>query len=381
MNIGIDKIGFYSPNYYLDMVDLAKARNVDPNKYIIGLGQEKMAVTPITQDTITMAANAATMIVSEDDKPLIDMVLFGTESGIDFSKSGATIVHQMLGINPFARCIEMKQACYAATAGLQMAKDYVACHPGRKVLVIASDISRYGINNGGEPTQGSGAVAMLISENPSILAIEDEATFYTDNSYDFWRPHYSQYALVDGKFSNQEYQRLFKTTYEAHLERYNLSLEDFNALVFHIPYSKMGYKALKLIVDETTHPSLFKHFYDSTIYNKLVGNIYTGSLFLSLLSLLVKGNLEPGARVGLYSYGSGAVGEFFSGILQEGYKQHLVDSQEALNSRTRVSVKEYENMFMSLPNQEGMHQIFDTTSEPSEFYLKEIKNHIRVYNK
>ena len=48
MNVGIDKINFYVPPYYVDMTELALARNVDPNKFLLGIGQEQMAVNPKT---------------------------------------------------------------------------------------------------------------------------------------------------------------------------------------------------------------------------------------------------------------------------------------------------------------------------------------------
>ena len=41
MKIGIDKIGFYTSNMYVDMTELANARNEDPNKYLIGIGRKK----------------------------------------------------------------------------------------------------------------------------------------------------------------------------------------------------------------------------------------------------------------------------------------------------------------------------------------------------
>ena len=381
MNIGIDKLAYYIPEYYLDMADLALARGIDPNKFILGLGQDKMAVVPITQDTITMGANAASKILTDEDKRAIDMVILCTETGLDFSKAGAAVIHKMLGINPFARSIEFKQACYSATAGIQLGKDYVASHPGRKVLVVASDISRYGLQSSGEPTQGAGAVAMLISENPKVLKLDHDTTFYTDDINDFWRPIYSDVALVDGKYSNEEYQRLFTTTMNAHFERFNKSLSDYNAMTFHIPYTKMGLKALKLIANEEEHSELFSNFKLSTTYNRVVGNVYTASLYLSIISLLVKGDLKAGDSIGMFSYGSGAVGEFFAGIVQEGYKDHLLVQDEELSNRKRLSIKEYESMYDSKPNTQGMHQIFDTSKEKSEFYLKEIKNHVRVYNK
>ncbi len=117
MNIGIDKISFFTPHLYLDMAELAEARDVDPNKYLIGIGQSKMAVIPPTQDVVSMAANAADKILTPEDKEQIDMILFATESGIDNSKSGAVYLQRLLGFKHQVRVVELKQACYAATAG------------------------------------------------------------------------------------------------------------------------------------------------------------------------------------------------------------------------------------------------------------------------
>lgn len=379
MNIGIDKIGFYSPEYFIDMRKLAVARNIDPDKFTYGLGQDLMAVKPITQDTITMGANAANTILNDSDIEAIDLVILATETGLDFSKSGATSIHSLLGINAFARCIEMKQACYSATAAIAFAQAHIATTPGSKALVIASDTSRYGLNTSGEPTQGAGAVAMLISEEPRILKLETNATYFTDDILDFWRPNYSDVALVDGKYSNEQYQRFFETVINRHFEKNEMSLADFNALCFHIPYTKMGLKALRSIVDKEERPDLYINYTDSTLYNRQVGNIYTGSLYLSLLSLLEKGKMNPGERIGLFSYGSGAVGEFFSGILQPDYKEALINHELALSKRQELSIKEYERMYNAKTVENGSHQIFDTTHEQSVFYMTEIKNNARIY--
>lgn len=243
MKIGIDKIGFFAPHLYLDMNKLAVERNVEPEKFTIGIGQEKMAVAPITQDPVTLAANAALEILSEEDKQQIDFVIFGTESGIDNSKSAGVYVHNLLGINPYARTVEVKQACYGATAGIQMAKGHIALNPESKVLVLGSDIARYGLKTGGESTQGAGAVAMLISANPKIMALEEHSTFMTNDIMDFWRPVYSDKAFVDGKFSNEQYILFFSKVWEQYKEKSGLGLEDFEAICCHLPYTKMGKKA------------------------------------------------------------------------------------------------------------------------------------------
>src|SRR5699024_12541988 len=136
LKIGIDKLGFYTPHLYVDMNKLAEARNVEPEKFTIGIGQEKMAVPPVTQDAVTLAANAALDILDETDKEKIDLVIFGTESGIDHSKSAGVYVHKMLGLNQEARRIEVKRACYEANAAIHMAKEHITLHQESKVLVI-----------------------------------------------------------------------------------------------------------------------------------------------------------------------------------------------------------------------------------------------------
>lgn len=385
MNIGIDKIGFYSPHLYVDMNKLAVARNVEPEKFTIGIGQEKMALAPITQDAVTLAANAALGILDDADKEKIDFVIFGTESGIDHSKSAAVYVHRLLGLNPYARSIEVKQACYSATAAIQMAKGHIALNPESKVLVLGADIARYGLNTSGEATQGAGAVALVISRDPNLLVLDKDSAYFTDDIMDFWRPLYSEMAFVDGKFSNEQYILFFNKVWEKYKEKTGLSLSDFTAICYHLPYTKMGLKALRTILDEGTEQDkerLQTHYQTSTMYNRIVGNIYTGSLYLSLLSLLERNeNLEAGARIGLYSYGSGAVGEFFSGILQPNYKDYLyVDNhQKMFDAREEMNIKAYERIFENTLPADGTDIELNRNDDPAAIQLAGIKGHERIY--
>lgn len=380
MTIGIDKIGFFAPNLYVDLAELALERNIDPNKYIIGIGQNKMAVAPLSQDAVTLGANAAADLLNDRDKNAIDLVIFATESGLDYSKACSVYVHNLLNINPRARCIEMKQACYSTTAAIQLAKNHIQLHPDKKALIIASDISRYGLNTSGEPTQGAGAIALLISQNPRIAVIEDDAAYYTDDIMDFWRPHYSDVAIVDGQYSNDQYQKFFQTVYNDYREQTQRTLDDFAAICLHIPYSKIGYKTLKLIGDETTQSALFENYRLSTLYNREVGNIYTASLYLSLLSLLENGKLNGNDRIGLYSYGSGAVAEFFSIRLTDNYKNSLNHTtQKLLNQRQKLSIPEYEALFSSAPEPSTVIAKADT--DRSLFFLNQIHEHKRLYQK
>ncbi|AGZ25350.1 MULTISPECIES: hydroxymethylglutaryl-CoA synthase [Staphylococcus] len=385
MNIGIDKINFYVPKFYVDMAKLAEARQVDPNKFLIGIGQTEMAVSPVNQDIVSMGANAAKDIITDEDKKKIGMVIVATESAIDSAKAAAVQVHRLLGIQPFARCFEMKEACYAATPAIQLAKDYLANRPEEKVLVIASDTARYGLQSGGEPTQGAGAVAMMISHNPSILQLNDDAVAYTEDVYDFWRPTGHAYPLVDGALSKDAYIRSFQHSWNEYAKRENKSLADFESLCFHVPFTKMGKKALESIIDdadETTQERLRAGYEDAVYYNRYVGNIYTGSLYLSLISLLENHELSSGQTIGLFSYGSGSVGEFFSANVVDGYQNHLdiEGHQSALKQRHEVSVEDYETFFKRFDELEFDEQQDEVDNDQSIFYLKSINDNIREYH-
>ncbi|MDK4213582.1 hydroxymethylglutaryl-CoA synthase [Staphylococcus warneri] len=385
MNIGIDKINFYVPKFYVDMAKLAEARQVDPNKFLIGIGQTEMAVSPVNQDIVSMGANAAKDIITDEDKKKIGMVIVATESAIDSAKAAAVQVHRLLGIQPFARCFEMKEACYAATPAIQLAKDYLANRPEEKVLVIASDTARYGLQSGGEPTQGAGAVAMMISHNPGILQLNNDAVAYTEDVYDFWRPTGHAYPLVDGALSKDAYIRSFQHSWNEYAKRENKSLADFESLCFHVPFTKMGKKALESIIDdadETTQERLRAGYEDAVYYNRYVGNIYTGSLYLSLISLLENHELSSGQTIGLFSYGSGSVGEFFSANVVDGYQNHLdiKSHQSALKQRQEVSVEDYETFFKRFDELEFDEQQDKVENDHSIFYLKAINDNIREYH-
>src|SRR5699024_3675323 len=186
------------------------------------------------------------------DKEKIDFVIFGTESGIDHSKSAGVYVHQLLGLNPEARTIEVKQACYGATAAIQMAKGHVALHPESKVMVLGSDIARYGLNRAGEATQGAGAVALVICSDLKVMVLEENRAYLTADIMDFWRPDYSDTAFVDGKLSNEQYMSFFGKVWEQYKAKTGLELKDFEAICYHMPYTKMGLKALRTVLDEAS---------------------------------------------------------------------------------------------------------------------------------
>jgi len=388
MKIGIESINFYTSNYFLDLKHLAEDRDVPVSKFYHGIGQEKMAAPPPDEDVITLAANAAYKATSSVDKEKIDTVIFATESGIDQSKSGGIYVHQMLQLGKNCRVIEVKQACYSASAGIQLSIPYLMLHPDRKVLIVASDIARYGIGSAGEPTQGAGAVAMVLSAQPNIVAFDTETGIFTEDVMDFWRPNYTDEAFVDGKFSIKMYIKALMESWDQYSDRSGRGFADFYRFCYHLPFSRMGEKAHLHLAkhagkQELNNDFIMSQINDSLVYNKIIGNTYAASIYIGLISLLENSSEDlTDKRIGFFSYGSGCVGEYFSGQVLPGYKKYLEDGTRAkfLNNRTELSYEKYKEFYSyTIPDDGGDHRT--PKNETGLFRFAGISAHKRLYQR
>lgn len=345
--IGIDKIAFYTPAYYLALATLAERDGIDPQKYHQGIGQDRFSVPSHDEDCVTLAANAAAGILNAEDIAAIDSIFLATESGIDQSKAAAVYVHALLGLRPNCRAVELKQACYSATAGLQMACAYVASHPERKVLLIASDIARYDMHGAAEATQGSAAVAMLISAKPRIAALEGPAGCYTQDVMDFWRPNHRNTPLVDGKLSTMIYMQAAEKAWQDYQAQGGAAFSDFAQYCYHLPFSKMGIKTHQRLCKSNNCAEDNSKIAAGMIYNREIGNSYTAALYLSFCSALDHRDDLSGELVGMLSYGSGCVAEYFALRIQESYLSQRRKENHAvlLAQRSALSLAEYKNFW------------------------------------
>lgn len=369
--VGIDSIHFYTPQVYLDLEDLAQARQTAVDKFKIGIGQEKMSLIEPFEDIVTMAAEAAYDLIKGNESK-IGLVLFATESGIDFSKAASIYLHALLGLQPHCRVLEVKQACYAATGALMLAKDYVYQHPEQLALVVASDVAWYGFNTPGEVTQGAGAIAMIVKKNPRF-AILHESNVIVDNQSDFYRPSYHEVPIVDGKLSIRSYKELLQKI------RFDQPLE---YVCFHMPFAVMSDKAS----DTLLYPLRPEVLTAAKAFNKDVGNIYNGSLYLSLLSLLsTYPNSLNRQTIGMFSYGSGATAEAFTITMVDGYAAQFdrENITRIISGRKRVDMQGYQQLMTTYAQKEKSLN-FTPTIIPTNrhrFYLKSIQQGHRQYEK
>ena len=169
------------------------------------------------------------------------------------------------------------------------------------------------------------------------------------------------------------------------LERHQADFADFAAFCLHLPYPKLALKGLNKIIPKDLNPEnkerLTNNFDASITYSRQIGNIYTGSLYLGLLSLLEQSqDLKAGDKIGFFSYGSGAVSEIFSGRLVEGYKDLLrSDRLDIFAKRQHLSVSDYEKLFYEEAQLDDTGSTQFADYQTGAFRLAEISEHQRIY--
>lgn len=404
MKYGIEAASIYVPHIYLPIKDLAIQRNIDPDKLEIGLGLKKMAVLDAHEDTATIAANALLkLIIDFNINPNeIGRIYLGTESALDGAKPTATYAVQLVesvlenqfGERPFKHTdvVDMTFACVGGVDALHNSIDYVRVNPAKKAIVIAADYAKYGLESTGEYTQGAGAVAMLISNQPDLIAFDNNWGIGMESVFDFFKPHqatsnrnvlnalettkseieiFSDEPVFEGQYSNECYKNRVREAYFNFKDQTNVEgklYENWRYIAFHLPYAFQGKRMfsdvfalengqdnsndnLKIISKSDEYKVLIKEKVEPTQRaSSEIGNMYTASIFTAFLSALQVStdNNEDltGKTVGFISYGSGSKSKVFQGKIGEGWKDVMnkVDLFNYLNQREAISFEQYEDL-------------------------------------
>ncbi|MFJ3671326.1 hydroxymethylglutaryl-CoA synthase [Streptomyces sp. NPDC090106] len=384
LSIGIHDLSIATGEFVLPHAALAAYNGTEIGKYHVGIGQESMSVPAADEDIVTLAATAAAPILARHGKDSIRTVVLATESSIDQAKSAGIYVHSLIGLPSATRVVELKQACYGATAALQFAIGLVRRDPAQQVLVIASDVSKYELDSPGEATQGAAAVAMLVGADPALVRIEDPSGLFTADVMDFWRPNYLSTALVDGQESIGAYLQAVEGTWKDYSEQGGRTLEEFAAFCYHQPFTKMAYKAHRHLLNycgrDTDKDDIARAIGRTTAYNTVIGNSYTASVYLGLAALLDQADDLTGRPVAFLSYGSGSVAEFFAGTVVAGYRDRLrTDANlEAISRRQPVDYAGYRELHeWTFPTDGSDHATPEQTTGP--YRLAGISGHKRIY--
>jgi hydroxymethylglutaryl-CoA synthase len=404
-SVGIDGIEIRAGKLQLDLAEtFAPAQDRDPGYYTKGLGLHSSSFPDVYEDIVTMGANAAHRLMERKGLQPADVgrIDVATESAFDNSKPVSTYIAGCLeqvydGDFHHANKGERKFACISGTQSLDDAYNWIRAgrNRGRAALVIATDTALYARDSSGEATQGAGAVAMLIDEDPDLVELSAEQGYGSADETDFLKPQ-QQFPSVDGKRSMQVYlarMREAMTDYESVAGA--IHPDDFVLGPFHTPFPGMVRKAAALAfrhmsrdtgiedrlaedigrqprreafddreafleasgdyTDNLTETDVYHEWYERTIEPTLsiareVGNWYTGSVHIAraagLRAALEEGKDLAGERLLIGSYGSGAQAEIHAETVQPGWEEEIeaLNVDEQLERRYDLNFEEYEKV-------------------------------------
>ncbi|MGU9939558.1 hydroxymethylglutaryl-CoA synthase family protein [Empedobacter brevis] len=404
MKYGIEAVSIYVPHIYLPIKDLAIQRQIDPDKLEIGLGLKKMSVLDVHEDTATIAANALLKLIHdfEINPNEIGRIYLGTESALDGAKPTATYAVQLVesvlsnkfGERPFKHTdvVDMTFACVGGVDALHNSIDYVRVNSDKKAIVIAADYAKYGLESTGEYTQGAGAVAMLISDQPNLITFDHHWGIGMESVFDFFKPHqttsnatiletlgtskseieiFSDEPVFEGQYSNECYKNRVREAYFNFKEKAGVEgklYENWRYIAFHLPYAFQGKRMfsdvfalengqdnsndqLKIVSKSEAYKTLIKEKVEPTQRaSSEIGNMYTASIFTAFLSALqvsADTNEElTGKTIGFIAYGSGSKSKVFQGQIGEGWKNVInkVDLFNYLNQREAITFEQYQDL-------------------------------------
>ncbi len=404
-SVGIDAVEIHAGKLRLDLAEtFAPAMDEAPEKYTKGLGLHASSFPDVEEDIVTMGANAAHRLMKRKGLEPADVgrIDVATESAFDNSKPVSTYIAGCLeqvfdGDFHHANKGERKFACISGTQSLDDAYNWIRAgrHRGRSALVIATDTALYARGDAGEATQGAGAVAMLISENPNLVELSREQGFGSADETDFLKPN-QQFPSVDGKRSVQVYLARMREALEDYESVAGSTHPDqFRYIPFHTPFPGMVRKAAMLAyrhmirdtdiedeiasaigrqprveafddeaqyqeavreyMDALKETSQYQEWYEGAIEPTLdiarhVGNWYTGSVHIARASALRRAHEEgldvTGETLLVGSYGSGAQAEGHAETVQEGWQEEIaaLNIDDQLANRYDITFAEYEEI-------------------------------------
>jgi hydroxymethylglutaryl-CoA synthase len=348
--VGIHDLALAVPRNRIDLADLAARRvAADPAlethlaRALATTGQKAMRYPSVTEDTVTLAAEALRTVLdrrTDVDWNALRFLTLGTETSVDMSKAGSSYVLGLLQkagypLPSSLSSFQVQHACAGGTLSLLTVAAFLqaAGRDGETGVVLTSDIARYKAPSTAEVTQGAGASALVVARNPDLLELDlATAGFASHDVDDFFRPLGSVIAKVKGGYSLACYHETLAEAFADHCRRAGTTpaaeLESIDAFFLHAPYAAMPQVAMEKLL--ATHLGLdqpaAQRFLDdrgfgtSLAATSQIGNLYTGSLYLALASGLADrvkawGPTTQGKKVLLASYGSGNTMAVFTATL------------------------------------------------------------------
>jgi hydroxymethylglutaryl-CoA synthase len=306
--VAIMGYGAYIPYYRLPTTEIARVWKGGGS----GPNLEK-AVAGLDEDVATMALEASRMAMKMSGAEHLGAVFVGTESKPYAVKPTSTIVSQALGQH-HTLAADMEFACKAGTEAMQVVMGLVGSGMIGAGLAIGMDTAQGRPGDDLEYTAASGGAAFVLGprDKDSIAYIECSTSFVSDTG-DFWRRQHQRYPRHLSRFTGEPaYFHHIETAVNTLFEETGHKASDFDYAVFHQPNPRFP-------VEVATRLGFNADQIKTGLLNPMIGNTYAGSSPIGLAAILDEA--EPGNKILMASFGSGAGSDVFCIEVLEGIKK------------------------------------------------------------
>jgi hydroxymethylglutaryl-CoA synthase len=305
--VGIVGYGAYVPRYRLPAAEISRIWTGGAG----GQPVQEKSVPGYDEDVATMSIEAARNALARAavSPEGIRAVWVGSESHPYAVKPTSTIVAEALGIEPYTQAADWEFACKAGTEAMVAAVALVGSEMADYALAIGSDTAQGRPGDALEYTAAAGSAAFVLGPAEEALAvIESTCSFVTDTP-DFWRRAYQKYPEHGQRFTGEpSYFKHITSCAEAYLDATGTTPEDYQYAVFHQPNTKFPTRVAKIL-------GFGQEQIAAGLLVPMIGNTYSGAAIVGLTAILDVA--EPGDRVLMVSFGSGAGSDAFGIRLTE----------------------------------------------------------------
>lgn len=333
---GIVGYGAYVPRYRIESREIARLWGEDGDAIAAGLNIERKSVPDEDEDTATISVEAARNALhgTDIDGSEVGAIYVGSESHPYAVKPTGTIVGAAIGATPDMTSADYEFACKAGTAGIQTCMGLVDSGMIDYGIAVGADVSQGAPGDALEYSAAAGGAAFLVGADDVVAEIED-TTSYTTDTPDFWRREGERYPQHGERFTGKPaYFKHIRNASENLMEKLDSEAEDYDYAVFHQPNGKFPVKvAEQLGFDEDQ--------YGTGLLSPEIGNTYSGASLLGLVAILDEA--EPGDRVFMCSFGSGAGSDAFSLTVEDEIteRRNPVPLREALEEYETLDYARY----------------------------------------
>lgn len=301
---GVVGFGACVPRYRIRVAEIAAAWGLDADAYRRGLALEEKAVPGHDQDVVTLSVESARAALKRAgiDPAEIGALYIGSESHPYAVKPSGTIVAEAVGAAPWVHLADLEFACKAGTEAMRLCAESVAAERVRFALAIGADTSQGAPGDPLEFATSCGGAAFVFGAE-DLVATLDAVTSYTTDTPDFWRREGQRFPRHGGRFTGEPaYFRHITTAGRKIMEMTELAPKDFKHAVFHQPNGKFPARVGKKL-------GFTREQLRAGLLSPRIGNAYCASAPLGFCATLEAA--EPGDRILMVSYGSGAGSDAF----------------------------------------------------------------------